>query len=164
MTATERFDKIRKEVDYIRQNLQGLIQQLEDFTSYEVDEVNERSDGDFETLMENITTATVQLEDWGDKDYNYTLLEKEFNKEIGDYLVLGVYEFDDEGVWTSYDKLDEHYVGFNDEVYIILKREGGIKVEAFGEKRTFKKGEYDKVRKYLDRVYLKNGYDGKYNV
>lgn len=64
MNAIKRFDRIRKEVENIRQSLIGVINQLEDFTSYEVDEVNERKSNDFESLMEDVVKAAVQLEDF----------------------------------------------------------------------------------------------------
>lgn len=164
MKAIEKFDQIIKEAEDARQILAGLIKQLEDFTTDEVDEVNARKDNDFEALMNDIVSAEVSLEDCTKRDYDYATFEKEFRKELEDYKVRKHYEWDADGFWTNHDDFDEIYFGFEEEVYVVLKRDGKIYIEAFGEKKTFNKGEYNKVKKYLNKVYLENGYDGKYNI
>ena len=166
MNALNKFDQIRKEALNARDILVALQKRLEEFTTDEVDEVNDRRPDDFELLLEDLISANVGLEDWAHVDYNYAAFVKEFRKEIGEYKVRGHYEWDEDGIWTNHADFDEIYFGFNDKVYVVLRRDGTMKVNAFYslKKPVFKKGDYDKVRKYLDKIYLEHGYDGKYNV
>ena len=64
MTATEKFDQIVKEALNARDILVALQKRLEEFTTDEVDEVNDRRRDDYELLLEDLVSATVGLEDW----------------------------------------------------------------------------------------------------
>lgn len=66
MNALNKFDQIVKEALNARDILVALQKRLEEFTTDEVDEVNDRRSDDYELLLEDLVSATVGLEDWAE--------------------------------------------------------------------------------------------------
>ena len=161
MTAIEKFDQIVKEAMTARDILVALQNRLEEFTTKEVDEVNDRRSEDYELLVEDIITANTAFEDWAENNYTYKQLENEFNREIGQYKPLGFIEWDEEGYYTNDDGEEEKYFGYDQEVFIYLERDGKIQVEAFGDIEEFERGEYKKARKFIHQEFHREGYDAE---
>ena len=162
-TGTEIFKEALEYTIHARKDLRNVQEMLKNMTRKQIAQLEEESPEMFEALLGTVTSAIVELEDWGEPDdtFNYELEEKKFNREIGQYKPLGFIEWDDEGYYTNEDddEFEEKYFSYDQEVFVYLERDGKIQVEAFGDIEEFERGEYTKVRKFLHQEFIQEGYE-----
>lgn len=148
---------------HARKDLRNVQEMLKNMTRKQIAQLEEESPEMFEALLGTVTSAIVELEDWGEPDdiFNYDIELQTFKKEIGTYQPMNYYKWDDYGWYTNDDGEEEYFFGFDQEVFIYLLRNGKMQVEAFGDIEVFDRGEYKKVRKFLHQSFHRNGYNGE---
>ena len=157
-TGTEIFKEALEYTIHARKDLRNVQEMLKNMTRKQIAQLEEESPEMFEALLGTVTSAIVELEDWGEPDdvFNYDVEQQKFDQEIGKFKPQGYYKWDEKDYFTNDDGEEERYFGFDQEVFVYLLRNGEIQVEAFGDIEVFKRGEYDKVRKYLDEAFEEN--------
>ena len=160
-TGTEIFNDTLKKTVEARKALREVQKTLENMTRKQIAQLEEESPEMFEALLGTVTSAIVELEDWGEPDdiFNYELEEENFNREIGQYKPLGFIEWDKKGYYTNDDGEEEKYFSYDQEVFVYLERDGKIQVEAFGDIEEFERGEYAKARKFIYQEFRQEGYE-----
>ena len=162
-TGTEIFNEMLKKTVDARKALREVQETLKSMTRKQIAQLEEESPEMFEALLGTVTSAIVELEDWGEPDdvFNYDVELKTFKKEIGTYQPMNYYKWDEDGWYTNDDDEEEYFFGFDQEVFIYLLRNGKMQVEAFGDIEVFDRGEYKKVRKFIHQSFHRNGYNGE---
>ncbi len=162
-TGTEIFKEALEYTIHARKDLRNVQEMLKNMTRKQIAQLEKESPEMFEALLGTVTSAIVELEDWGEPDdvFNYELEVKNFNREIGQYKPLEFIEWDEEGYYNNEDddEFEEKYFGYDQEVFVYLERDGKIQVEAFGDIEEFGRGEYKKARKFIHQAFHRNGYD-----
>ena len=160
-TGTEIFKEALEYTIHARKDLRNVQEMLKNMTRKQIAQLEKESPEMFEALLGTVTSAIVELEDWGEPDdvFNYELEEKNFNREIGQYKPLGFIEWDEEGYYTNDNDEEEKYFGYDQEVFVYLERDGKIQVEAFGDIEEFERGEYKKVRRFINKAFKDEGYE-----
>lgn len=157
-TGTEIFNAALKKTVDARKALREVQETLKNMTRKQIAQLEEESPEMFEALLGTVTSAIVELEDWGEPDdvFNYDVEQKKFDKEIGMFAPWNGFDWDEEDYYTNDDGEEEKFFGWDEEVFVYLTRNGKIQVEAFGDIEVFERSEYDKVKEFLMNAFKEN--------
>lgn len=154
-TGTEIFKEALEYTIHARKDLRNVQEMLKSMTRQQIAQLEEESPEMYEALLGTVTSAIVELEDWGEPDdiFNYETEQKKFDKEIGRFTPWDGFNWDEDGYYTNDDGEEEMFFGWGEEVFVYLERNGKIQVEAFGDIEPFERGEYDKVKEFLMNAF-----------
>ena len=155
-TGTEIFKEALEYTIHARKDLRNVQEMLKNMTRKQIAQLEEESPEMFEALLGTVTSAIVELEDWGEPDdvFNYDVERQKFDQEIGKFKPGNYYEWDEDGWYTNDDGEEEKYYGYDSEVFVYLLRNGEIQVEAFGDIEVFKRGDYKGAKKFLNEAFI----------